>query len=64
MNFMYHIIKKMPNINYKGMDIVNILINNNKKKYKNYKFEVGNIITSNLGKNDLIIVKDLFIHFS
>lgn len=49
MNFMYHIIKKIPNINYKGMDIVNILINNNKKKYKNYNFEVGDIITSNLG---------------
>jgi hypothetical protein len=64
MNFMYHIIKKIPNINYKGMDIVNILINNNKKKYKNYNFEVGDIITSNLGENDLIIVKDLFIHFS
>ena len=64
MNFMYHIIKKIPNINYKGMDIVNILINNNKKKYKNYNFEVGDIITSNLGQNDLIIVKDLFIHFS
>lgn len=51
---------------YIGADIVDDLIVNCNKKYKNEKisFQVLDIMEDKLPKVDLIIVKDLFIHFS
>ena len=62
--WLYEIIKK-KNIDYIGVDIVEELIEANKKKYldKNFNFindDIVNFNTSN--KFDLILIRDLFIH--
>ena len=57
----------MSNINYIGADIVEALIEDNIKQYKETekrKFKVLNIITDPLPKCDLIIVRDCFVHLS
>ena len=56
---------KNKNIEYLGIDIVNDLIENNKKKYVNSKinFECQDIVSFKTPKSfDLIIIRDLFIH--
>ena len=56
---------KNKNIKYTGGDIVEELIQNNKKKYKNYKFEVFDIINNHKNeKFDVLHVKDCLFHFS
>ena len=56
---------KNKNIKYTGGDIVEELIQNNKKKYKNYKFEVFDIINNHKNeKFDILHVKDCLFHFS
>ena len=52
-------------LSYIGADIVEDIINNNEKyKLKNRKFVKLDIINDNLPKVDLILCRDLFIHFS
>lgn len=52
--------------NYTGIDIVESVIEKNKKNYesKNIKFFKGSILDKNLPKADLIIVKDVLQHIS
>lgn len=64
-NWMRFVIK--PSICYLGADIVNELIESNTIQYgikDHIKFTVLDIVEDTLPKVDLIIVKDLFIHFS
>lgn len=51
---------------YIGADIVESLIQENKKKYanKNFDFEVLDITSDHLPKVDLIFVRDCFVHLS
>ena len=58
-------ILKNKKINYLGVDIVDELIKNNKRKFKNNSidFEVNDIANFSSKKSfDLIIIRDLFIH--
>ena len=62
--FMEKFLKK-KDIKYVGGDIVEELILNNKKKYKNYNFEVFDIINNHKkDKFDVLHVKDCLFHFS
>jgi 2-polyprenyl-3-methyl-5-hydroxy-6-metoxy-1,4-benzoquinol methylase len=57
----------LSGIHYTGADIVEELIEKNKKdhKYKsNIEFKVLDLINGPLPKNDLIIVRDCFVHLS
>ena len=60
-----HEIIKDKNIHYVGVDIVDELIEANKKKYqnKNFSFINDDIVNFNTSKKfDLILIRDLFIH--
>ena len=62
--WLYEIIKQKK-IDYTGVDIVEELIEANKKKYlnKNFDFINDDIVNFNTSKKfDLIIIRDLFIH--
>jgi SAM-dependent methyltransferase len=57
----------LENIDYIGADIVEDLIEKNKKKYhdrENIRFMVLNLIKDPLPKSDLIIVRDCLVHLS
>jgi len=57
----------LSKIDYVGADIVEDIIVNNRKQFKErkgLKFIVLNLITDPLPKNDLIIVRDCLVHFS
>jgi hypothetical protein len=56
----------LTDINYVGGDIVGKVIEDNNKRYRkeNVRFELIDIIDGKLIESDLIIVRDLFIHFS
>lgn len=56
----------LTNIRYTGADIVVELITRNQKLYSGHQldFQVLDIITDDLPQNDLIIVRDCFVHFS
>jgi len=56
----------LSNTQYLGADIVERIISHNKEKYENdtIKFEIMDIITSKLGKHDLVLVRDCLVHFS
>ena len=57
----------LSKIHYTGADIVEDLIEKNKEKYKdksNFEFKVLNLINDHLPENDIIIVRDCFVHFS
>ena len=61
----FHEIIKDKNIHYVGIDIVDELIEANKKKYqnKNFNFINDDIVNFNTrDKYDLILIRDLFIH--
>jgi len=65
----FYWIKKLilkSKINYIGIDIVEELIETNKKKYEDnkIKFYNKNIITKNIPKCDLIICRDFIFHLS
>jgi len=62
LNWIKSIINDIPN--YVGIDIVNGLIIKNKKNFPKLKFHTNDIITSNLLKCDLLIVRDALFHFS
>jgi hypothetical protein len=52
-------------VDYLGCDIIKDLINKNKLfENERVKFEVGNIISDDLIRSDLIICRDCFVHFS
>lgn len=54
-------------VNYTGADIVEELIKNNTlqhKERKNLTFKVINLITDNLPKSDIVIVRDCLVHLS
>ena len=62
-----HEIIKNKNITYHGVDIVNELIESNRNKYKNKKFnfESCDILDFTTDKKfDLILIRDLFIHIT
>jgi len=62
--FMNEFLKK-KNISYKGGDIVQELLENNKKKYPNYKFIKFDLITDRTDEYfEAIHVKDCLFHFS
>lgn len=54
----------LSNVKYTGGDIVEELINKNKKTYgsKNISFFVIDIVNNSLQKSDLVIVRDCFVH--
>ena len=56
----------MKNINYIGIDIVQLVINDNIKKYQTntIKFVNLNIMTVDLPEADLIMCRDCLVHFS
>ena len=56
----------MRNLKYQGHDIVQQLITDNKKKFKNsnISFIHSDITNSKLGKADLMLVRDCLVHFS
>lgn len=63
----YNWFKKINHkINYVGADIVDEIIHLNNSNFKNFntKFIKHNIINDKIDQYDLIIVRDLFIHFS
>lgn len=57
---------KLDQINYLGADIVEELINQNKKQYTTHQvnFEVLDLLKDDLPKVDLILVRDCFVHFA
>ena len=64
MNWMSHV--NLNDIKYYGFDIVDDLIKQNKEKFKNDKnftFEKKDAIVDHLPKSDLILCRDLIIHF-
>jgi len=63
MCWMPMIIDKM-NIEYTGLDIVDEIIQENKIKFKNYKFSQFDITTGIIGNYDLIICRDALQHLS
>lgn len=54
----------LDGIEYTGADIVPKLIEDNKVKYPNFNFEVMDVITSELPKVDLIMVRDCLVHLT
>jgi 2-polyprenyl-3-methyl-5-hydroxy-6-metoxy-1,4-benzoquinol methylase len=56
----------LTDVRYLGVDIVKDIISNNINEFSNHNtsFTQGNILTFNLQNFDLIICRDLFIHFS
>lgn len=54
----------LTGIKYIGGDIVNEIINKNISNYrkKNINFDVINIVTDELPKSDLVMVRDCFVH--
>jgi SAM-dependent methyltransferase len=64
-NWMRHVVDNNP-IKYKGIDIVDELIERNKKNYQriNIDFECGDICTMQIPDCDLLIVRDCLFHLS
>ena len=64
-NWMRLVVPKV-NVDYLGIDIVEKVINDNKKKYENdrVQFEVKNICEDKLPACDLLLVRDVLFHFS
>jgi len=56
----------LSGIQYLGGDVVEQLVRQNTKQFgtENISFEIMDIITGKLPDSDLMIVRDLFIHFS
>lgn len=54
----------LGNVKYKGVDIVDDLINKNSKLYKdkNIRFSVLDIVNDDIPQVDLIMVRDCFVH--
>lgn len=61
-NYMKQIFHLIPN--YTGCDIVEDLINTHKKTFPNKNFIKLNISEDKIPLNDLILCRDLFVHFS
>ena len=62
MVWMSTIIDQLPD--YIGADLVPDLLDRNRKLYPNIKFQQLDLITDPLPKVDLIICRDVFIHFT
>lgn len=54
----------LSNIDYTGADIVPTLIDINKEKHPDFKFEVMDVTTTELPKVDLVFVRDCLGHLS
>ncbi|SHH38862.1 class I SAM-dependent methyltransferase [Winogradskyella jejuensis] len=56
----------LNDVKYVGADIVEKIIIDNKSKYEtdSINFKMMDIITSDLGKHDLVLVRDCLVHFS
>ena len=61
-NWMNHI--DLTDVNYIGADIVESLIENNKKKFDGVNFQVLDITQDTLPKVDLIFARDILGHFT
>lgn len=63
MNWMRKI--NLENVNYEGWDIVEEIIEKNKKSFSSSRmnFYCKDVLQNSIGKFDLIICKDLLIHF-
>jgi SAM-dependent methyltransferase len=61
-NWIRHVIADAK-IDYIGGDIVAELIESNRKKYPDYRFEVIDLINDDLPKSDLVLVRDEMVHF-
>jgi len=65
MNWMPEVLKHTNIKEYKGYDIVEKIIEDNKKKYPQYYFEQKDIvINSNLGRGDVLFCRDCLVHLS
>lgn len=64
-NWIHHVIKQ-NDVDYLGSDIVEDLINSNKKKFENdrIKFKKLDIRMDKIPKSDLMICRDCLFHFS
>ncbi|WP_299114689.1 class I SAM-dependent methyltransferase [uncultured Winogradskyella sp.] len=56
----------LSKLNYLGGDIVQDIIDKNKSQFEveNIKFDVMDIITSDLGRQDVVLSRDCLVHFS
>lgn len=65
-NWMQDLVKEFPHIKYTGVDVVEEMIAENKKKYsaKNVEFKCMDITTDPLPKADLVICRDCLVHLS
>ena len=63
-NWMQHI--KLSDIQYTGADIVEALVVGNTERHadETTKFEILDLIKDDLPQNDLVMVRDCFVHFS
>ena len=62
-NWILQVLEK-ASINYIGGDIVEALVKQNTIVHSNYKFEVLDITSSSLPSADLLLMRDLLVHFS
>tara|TARA_Y100000590_G_scaffold346445_1_gene396709 strand:- start:777 stop:1484 length:708 start_codon:yes stop_codon:yes gene_type:complete len=64
-NWIKLLIKNNNNVTYHGLEIVNSIVENNKKLYSNSNitFSCSDVVKEDLPKNyDLVILRDFFIH--
>jgi SAM-dependent methyltransferase len=54
---------ELSGIRYIGADIVTEIVQENRAKYPEREFEVLDLLTSDLPRVDLVLVRDCFIHF-
>lgn len=62
LNWMSEIVDTIPD--YLGFDIVGKLIDNNKSKHPDLELRVADILTTDLMKCDLLIIRDVLTHYS
>ena len=53
----------MPKIDYLGLDVVDSVIDNNKKEFPQHSFVSDTNVFNHLEGRELIIIKDVFIHW-
>jgi len=63
-NWIEEFLKNVPEICYRGFDIVPALIQKNKMLYPDYEFELLDVTSSSPPRADLILSKDFFNHLT